>query len=352
MGAVKKLGLSMLLAGLAAIGHGQPVNRSMGLADVPASGDLLKFKVAYPSSTAATELRGGPFKTQASPDGALARESLNGKLVVLSHGTGGGYWPQLDLAQALVNAGFVVAMPSHRGDNQENTSDSGPASWKRRPGEISQAIDAVLANPRFAQALDTQRVGVYGMSAGGLTALTLAGAKWSPAQFARHCETHIAQDFHTCVGVHAQLTGGVMDGVKVAVARSVIQSRFSDETWYEHHDPRVAAVVSAVPLVVAADLDSLRKPRVPLGLLTSEFDAWLAPRFHRDPLLAACLPCERVVHQARGGHASTLSPWPSAELNLGERLNKLLADPPGFDRSTLPADFAAIAQFFVKKLRD
>jgi predicted dienelactone hydrolase len=33
------------------------------------------------------------------------------------------------------------------------------------------------------------------MSAGGHTALSFAGGRWSPAQLRRHCEAHLAEDF-------------------------------------------------------------------------------------------------------------------------------------------------------------
>ncbi len=156
--------------------------------------------VFYPSSGTAAPLKRGPFTMQLVENGAPVRG--NGRLVVLSHGSGGNPWVHSDLAIALVEAGFVVAMPEHRGDNFKDKSDIGPASWKRRPAEVSRAIDAVAADPRFATLVATDKVGVYGMSAGGHTALTLAGGRWSAARIARHCDAYIAADFQSCVGAH------------------------------------------------------------------------------------------------------------------------------------------------------
>jgi len=53
---------------------------------------------------------------------------------------------------------------------------------------------------------------MYGMSAGGHTALTLAGGRWSPARFTKHCEAHIAEDFAACVGLATQLRGNFLEG--------------------------------------------------------------------------------------------------------------------------------------------
>ena len=44
----------------------------------------------------------------------------------------------------------------------------------------SRAIDVVSHDARFAPLLALDRVGMYGMSAGGHTALSLAGGRWSP----------------------------------------------------------------------------------------------------------------------------------------------------------------------------
>ena len=80
-------------------------------------------------------------------------------------------WVHADLARALVDAGFVVAMPEHRGDNYKDPS-------RRRPGELEAAAGRSLARhrrdrprtPRFAPLLSLDHVGMYGMSAGGHTA--------------------------------------------------------------------------------------------------------------------------------------------------------------------------------------
>src|SRR6185436_85360 len=127
------------------------------------------------------------------------------------------------------------------------TSDIGPASWRRRPAEVSRAIDAVGKDARFAPLLQLDKVGVYGMSAGGHTALSFAGGRWSPAQLKRHCEAHIAEDFASCVGPGTSLTGGAADGFKKSVSLWIIAWRFSDAAWVSYKDERVQAVVAGVP---------------------------------------------------------------------------------------------------------
>ena len=190
-------------------------------------------------------------------------------------------------------------------------------------------------------------MGVYGFSAGGHTALTLAGARWSAARFKQHCEAHIEEDFHTCVALFLRLTGGPFDGFKKWLALGVIRSRFDDDTVHEHTDPRVAAVVAGGPHAVAFDPASLAQPRVPLGLVTLAQDRWLVPRFHSDRVLQACGPCERIAELPSAGHGALLSPLPPGLSGLAA---DLLNDPPGFDRSVLPEVDRKIAAFFARHL--
>jgi predicted dienelactone hydrolase len=304
--------------------------------------------VFYPTADAEQPLRRGPFTLSLAENAAPARG--NGRLVIISHGSGGNPWVHSDLARALVDAGFVVAMPQHKGDNAQDPSRPGPASWKMRPVEVSHAIDAVAKDARFATLLSFDKVGMYGMSAGGHTALTLAGGRWSATQLRDHCEAHIEEDFHTCVGLATRLKGNALDGVKKTIALGVIRSRLDDAQWQTHTDPRVKAIVAGVPFAVDFDPQSLAQPPVSLGLVTARKDKWLTPRFHSDRILAACKSCELVADVTDGGHGALLSPPPPAEV-LGDIARELIEDPPGFDRKQMAAVDRRIAAFFVRHLQ-
>jgi len=299
----------------------------------------------YPSSAPAQPYKRGPFTVNVAQNAAPERG--NGRLVVLSHGSGGSAWTYTDLAFALVEAGFTVAAPLHRGDNYEDRKDVGPASWMRRPAEVSRTIDAVGRDARFAPLLALERVGVYGMSAGGHTALSLAGGRWSPAGLLRHCEAHISDDFPACAGLATELKGDAFDGLKKTLTLWIIAWRFSDTSVRAHTDPRVRAVIAAVPYAADFDMASLAAPRVPLGLVIAGQDRWLAPRYHVGAVRAACKPCEVVAELPTGGHGALLSPLPP---KLAGNLAVLLGDPPGFDRKQLPEVDRKIAAFFRRHL--
>jgi hypothetical protein len=273
----------------------------------------------YPTNASVSTVKRGPFKLELAENGEPIRG--NGHLV------------------------FIVAFPQHHTDNSKDSSNSGPNSWAIRPQEVSRAIDAVGRDPRFSPLLALEHVGVYGMSAGGHTALSMAGGRWSAAGFKNHCEANLVEDFQTCVGLITRLTGGILDGIKKWVALAAIGRRFDDTTMLSHEDLRVAAVVAGVPVAADFEMASLAKPRVPVGLVTARQDRWLTPRFHSGRLLQVCTTCEHIADIAHGGHGALLSPPP---LGLTGVVGDILNDPPDFDRSQMREVDQKIAAFFVK----
>ncbi|MFN3860459.1 MAG: alpha/beta hydrolase family protein [Roseateles sp.] len=307
---------------------------TVGTLTLPADAMGGAVTLFYPTAAAGRPETRGDLQLMLAPDAPPAPG--NGRLVAISHGSGGGPWVHTALAQALVEAGFTVVLPLHRGDNWTDPGRPGPDSWKLRPAEISRAIDRVAAEPRFA-GLRLDRVGGFGMSAGGHTMLSLAGGAWSPERFRAHCERHLAEDFQACVGLATRLTGGALDGLKLWMAQRVLDWKFGgDAAPQTHADPRLAAIVAGVPAAADFDLATLAQPRVPLGLITASGDRWLLPRFHSDPLRAACQACELLADLPGAGHGALLAPAPPAQ-ELSPLEAQLIGDPPGFDRAAATA---------------
>lgn len=317
------------------------------LAAAPGDGPVTVF---YPTATPDTPQQRGPFALQLAPEAPPARG--NGRLVVVSHGSGAAPWVQVDIARALAEAGFVVALPEHQGDNARDHGQPGPPTWQRRPGEVSRAIDAVQQDPRFGPALDLRRVGAWGMSAGGRTVLVLAGAAWSPAGFRDHCLAQLRDDWYGCAPVWMDRPQGSWS-LREPALRAGLAALFRDPTLQVHHDPRIAAAVAGVPVAADLDLSALAMPRIPLALVTAQRDLWLPHPLHAARVLAACQPrCALLADLPTGGHGALLSPPPPAEV-LAPGVRTLLADPPGFDRAAeLPPVHAKIAAFFRRHLLD
>jgi predicted dienelactone hydrolase len=320
---------------------------AVGLATIEANGEDGPVTLFYPSSSPAQAYASGSFTLHVAPQGTPVKG--NRRLVVISHGSGASPWVYSDSARTLAQAGFMVALPLHKGDNYQDPSRPGPRSWAQRPAEVSRAIDALGQDARFAPLLDLNKVGVYGMSAGGHTVLSLAGGAWSRGNLMRHCEAHIQEDFNGCVGLMLQQTGGPLDSVKRWLALTVIRWRMNDDTPQTYDDPRIAAAVAGVPFAADFDMKTLVQPRIPLALITAGQDRWLIPKFHSDRVLAACATCVHLAHLPSAGHGALLSPLPPGLTGLAAQL---INDPPGFDRAQMPAIDAKIRAFFVQHLVD
>ncbi len=111
-----------------------------GLTEVPGVEGDNPVTVFYPSQAADAPLKRGPFTLRVAYQGAPAKG--NGRLVVLSHGSGGSAWTYADLARALVEAGFVVAVPLHRGDNYGDINTTPKKSCSNWPRCSSSRLNA------------------------------------------------------------------------------------------------------------------------------------------------------------------------------------------------------------------
>jgi predicted dienelactone hydrolase len=318
---------------------------AMGLTVItPAQAGIVT--VFYPTAQATMPIKRGNFTLQAAVDSTPVRG--NGRLIIISHGSGASPWVYTDLASALVDAGFIVALPEHAGDNYHDHSKVGPASWKLRPLEVSQAIDSMLGDTRFAPLFNAKKIGVWGMSAGGHTALTLAGGRWSPAQLLAHCEANLAEDFTACTGAASQLRGNFLDGLKKTIAMYLIRWNLRDDAdWYRHTDARIAAIVSGVPFAADFDMATFTQPVTPLGIIQAEQDIWLVPKFHSSRVLQACPSCELIASLSNGGHGALLGPLPS---HLPAKFQMLVDDPIGFERAKLSDVNLRVVGFFKAKL--
>jgi predicted dienelactone hydrolase len=298
----------------------------------------------YPSKTPETTRTMDAFTLSAAWDGKP--EKGNGALVMLSHGSGGSGATYYDMARVLVDAGFVVAAPEHEGDNYKDQAKTGPASWSQRPAEISRAIDRIQGEPRFSSLLEKGRVGVYGMSAGGLTALTFSGATWSLNRLVKQCADHFDTDMGFCA--YREMTTGKLDEgtrqrLKNDFAEGVRWGKV-DATEHGHKDSRVKAVVAAVPVATVIDPASMTTPRVPTALVYADHDRVLAPEWHVLAIKNVCKSCVLLGTLRNGGHLSVLSPLPG---RVAEMLGPWAKDPPGFDRASLVPLYKEIAHFFL-----
>ncbi|MSW46365.1 MAG: prolyl oligopeptidase family serine peptidase, partial [Actinobacteria bacterium] len=110
-------------------------------------------------------------------------------LAIYSHGSGGLNFISSFITEHLASEGFIVIAANHTGntaiDNFVNAMVSQDQNDMNRPADISAEIDGMLArnadaNDPFHNKIDADRIGLFGHSYGGYTALATVGGHSTP----------------------------------------------------------------------------------------------------------------------------------------------------------------------------
>jgi predicted dienelactone hydrolase len=292
-------------------------------------GKPLEIGIWYPSRAPVAPLVVGPTTMGVAVNGALQGKAL--PLVVVSHGHASSLLSHFDTAIALADAGYVVAAVSHAGDNYADRSRS--ADIMDRPRQISRVIDHMLSAWDGHAVIDATRIGMYGYSAGGFTALVNIGGVPDFAKVAPMCSQY--PDDFAC-----QLLA--RSGSAPAVPLTSMAAPAAD--------PRIKAAVVAAPAIgFAFAADGLKNVKVPVQLWRAENDKLVPhPRYAEAVRLALPLaPDYRVVPNA--GHYDFLVPCSHALASIAP---SICASAAGFDRPQFHASFnAAVVTFLDKTLK-
>lgn len=291
---------------------------------VPVPGDQpLRVGIWYPSDATEAPVRFGLDTQSIALNAAVAGKGHG--LILMSHGTGGWYGSHDDTARALVRAGFVVAAVSHTGDTFDDRSRS--TRMADRAPQLSRTLDYVTGAWRGHDAIDRRKVGVFGFSSGGFTALVAVGGVPDLRLIAPHCREH--PTYFDC-----------------NLMRQSGDTAPHDGPW--RGDPRIrAAVIAAPALGFAFAPDGLSKVKVPVQLWRADRDSVLPHPLYAEAVrgLLPRPPEYRVVEGA--DHYDFLAPCGPALAKASPQICR-----PGFDRTAFHAGFNAdVVAFFQKTLR-
>jgi predicted dienelactone hydrolase len=291
----------------------------------PQGGAPITVGIWYPTDAPAKPMQLGIADQVAAPGAPLVGDHL--PLVVMSHGNGGFFGGHADTAQALAEAGFVVAALTHTGDNYADQSRA--TDMPNRPRQLSVLIDYMLTASPMHAAIDPARVGAFGFSSGGFTVLVAAGGEPDLTMVAPHCKAH--PDFFDC-----KLT-----------ASHPLPANVSKAVWT--HDARIKAVVSAAPAIgYSFSKAGLSKVTMPLQLWRAENDQILPDPFYASTVRANLpkAPDWHVVPNA--GHFDFLTPCNDMGRTTAAAI---CGSAPGFDRAAFHKDFdAKVVGFFKANL--
>jgi predicted dienelactone hydrolase len=285
--------------------------------------------IYYPTGDAAAPLQVGLDHADLAVGGAVDGALL--KLIVFSHGQGGSGTNHMDTAIALAQAGFVVAAPTHTGDNLHDQSRV-MRIWDRSR-QLRAVTDWVLtAWPAHAH-LDQAHIGVFGFSAGGFTALVEAGGEPDLSLIPAHCANYPAE--YTC-GLIRQAEPG-----KAALPTPPAGAFV--------HDRRIAAAVVAAPaLGFTFTRDALKRVTVPVQVWRAGADDILPQPFYAQAV-ADALPSPPDYHVVPDAlHLDFLSPCDAVKAQIVPVICHSL---PGFDRAAFHRSFdEAVVRFFLRTL--
>ena len=295
-----------------------------------ADGTTLAVGVWYPTEATPrpTTLLGLNLLSVA-PQAPIAGTAL--PLVVISHGNGGGPGSHADLALALAENGFVVAAPMHTGDNFADQRSAGTARWlPDRHRHLRATLDHLLGAWPGRDRINPARIGIFGFSAGGFSALAAIGGTPDLSRVALHCS---ASDEFVCRLLRQA------DAPLLRPGDAPPPSAFARDTRLK------AAVLAAPGLGFAFPPEALGRVTVPVQLWSGLQDANVPEPTNAGPIRQGLGP--RVEFHAVPGaaHFSFLVPCRL----LGPPL--LCRDADGFDRIAFHASMnAQVVAFFGQHL--
>jgi predicted dienelactone hydrolase len=284
----------------------------------------LELAIWYPSAAKSVDMHVGPFAMRVASDApplAGARP-----LIVMSHGTGGSNLGSNDTAIALADAGFVVVALMHAGDNYKDQSAAfSRRNFVARPRQVSRTIDFMTKQWGNGDRVDPNRVGVFGHSAGGATALLLAGGALDWSRVTARCAA-VSGDWGCD---QARKAGSVADTGPSAP----VQAR----------DSRVKAILLAAPALASGFAPHGTDPvGIPVSIWIGTGDT-IVPDATLLPSLFGTRADYRLVPNA--GHFAFLTPCSDWLKSLAP---EICQDKAGFDRAAFLTGFQQDAIAFFK----
>jgi predicted dienelactone hydrolase len=287
--------------------------------DVPADADgpAISGGLWYPCAEPTGTMQLGPYPLTVSKDCPLS----GGKhpLIVVSHGRGGTFLGHHDTAEALADAGFIVAAINHPGDTASDKSRIGELSvYVSRPADIRRLIDYMLGASPAALFIDPSRIGFFGFSRGGYTGLAVIGAN---ADFANATALCGDSPMRVCQQIRNREFPGPIP-----------------------HDPRIKAAVVADPLAIFFTAEGLAPIRTPVQLWASELGGDGVHLRDVAPV-DTHLRARHEFHVVRNAGHFAFFLCPPA---LAQTAPDLCTDPSGFDRAAFHKEFNAAAVKFLQ----
>ena len=296
--------------------------------DIPGPGAKpISLAIWYPSPTAAQTRNMGSFSQDVASNGAIDGASL--PLILISHGNGGSKYSHYDTALDMANAGLIVVALTHPGDNYADQSAA--TDILERPKHIVMALDYMLKEWLHRDRIAPSRVGLFGFSSGGFTALVSVGGKPDLGKLPTHCAAHPTQYACTLMSKHGEPS-----------------KRAPTAATEQMHERRIrAAVIAAPALGFTFDTAALSKVDIPIQLWRAEDDVIVPHPWYAENVRVS-LPQKPEYHVVpRAGHFDFLAPCTE---KLAAIAPPICISQEGFDRSAFHRRFNADVIAYFRKV--
>jgi predicted dienelactone hydrolase len=252
----------------------------------------------------------------------------------MSHGTAGSLASHYDTALGLAQAGFVVVAVTHTGDNSQDQSYAGNRiDLTDRPRQFKQVIRFMLEDWSEHSRIDAERVGVFGFSLGGFTALVEAGGVPDLRRMTQLC--HERPQAPECNFIR-QRHGDQLGPIK------------ESPVWVHDSRIRVAVIVAPAASYLFGS-GGLKQIKIPIQLWRAAADTQ-APNAWNSEVVRSGLPNTPDLHTvSNADHYAFLPPCSDS---LRQAAPSICTDGPGFDRAAFHKQFnrevvAFFSQYFV-----
>lgn len=201
-------------------------------------------------------------------------------LIFMSHGQGGDRRNQSWLAESLVKNGYIVASVEHHGNSWRTYDSLISLRFWERARDISFAIDELLKEKFLKERILPKKIGFVGYSLGGMTGLSLAGAK------AQNVKAVVqAQQVH-----YKEIQPDLVEQIDFADAER------------DFTDPRIKAMVLLSPATFIFPSQSLSSVKIPVALVASEDDEILPFHEHALQIIKFLSPARLKIFKEKISH--------------------------------------------------
>jgi predicted dienelactone hydrolase len=283
---------------------------------VPDSNDKPReVGIWYPSEAPASPQPLGPHRQTVAPGGDLAGRQR--PLIVVLHGVQGSFENHYHTALALAEAGFVVAA----------IAQSQEIALVERPRHVVRVVDYMLAIWPYHARLDPTRIGIFGYSVGGFTALVVSGGIPDLSRITSYCAEY-------------------PDRVCGMLKERNVDTTTPASAWIR--DARIkAAVVAAPTLGFTLGKEALAPINLPIQLWRAGSDEITPHPRHAEAIYNALPTTPEYIVIPGAGHFAFLT----CSAEMAKRAPVICQNAPDFDRQAFHRAFnVAVVDFFKKKL--